>query len=258
APMGITGSDGKGHTASTAQLSTAYPVLRSRTAATTPGTPISIDMSTGSRDVSSDSLRFDPATAPEGTEPTADGMELTVPGEGSWRIDPETGTVEMTPAEAFTGTSSPVGLLARGVYADNLVHATVQVVVSPVIATPRDDEGRTAPQVPVTVDVLSNDTAGSSDQPLQPESLRISALAATNLSELEDGRGTRLLIPGEGTFTVGETGTVTFEPAEGFTGRTRPITYHVLDSDGVPVRATLVGDVDPNLSTGEHPSLAVR
>ena len=253
APMGITGSDGKGHTASTAQLSTAYPVLRSRTAATTPGTPISIDMSTGSRDVSSDSLRFDPEAAPEGAEPSEDGMELTVPGEGSWRIDPETGEVEMTPAEGFTGASSPVGVLARGVYADNLVHAAVDVVVSPVVATPRDDEGRTAPQEPVTVDVLRNDTAGSGDQPLEPESLRISSLAATNLSELDDGSGTRLMVPGEGTFTVGETGTVTFEPVEGFTGRTSPVDYHVLDSAGVPVQATLVIDVDPDLTAGEEP-----
>src|SRR5699024_8572435 len=100
--------------------------------------------------------------------------------------------------------------------ADNLVHAAVDVVVSPVVATPRDDEGRTAPQEPVTVDVLRNDTAGSGDQPLEPESLRISSLAATNLSELDDGSGTRLMVPGEGTFTVGETGTVTFEPVEGF------------------------------------------
>src|SRR5699024_11188077 len=124
------------HTASTAPLSTAYPVLRSRSVATTPGTEISIDMSTGSRDVSSDSLRFDPEAAPEGAQPSEDGMELTVPGEGSWRIDAETGAVEMTPAEGFTGTSSPVGVLARGVYADNLVRATVDVVVSPVVATP--------------------------------------------------------------------------------------------------------------------------
>src|SRR5699024_1111266 len=198
-----------------------------------------------------------PEAAPEGAEPSEDGMELTVPGEVYWRIDAETGAVEMTPAEGFTGTSSPVGVLARGVYADNLVRATVDVVVSPVVATPRDDEGRTAPQEPVTVDVLGNDTAGSGDQPLVPESLRISSLAATNLSELDDGRGTRLMIPGEGTFTVGETGTVTFEPVEGFTGRTSPVNYHVLDSAGVPVQATLVVDVDPDLNAGEESAIPV-
>lgn len=257
APMGIAGGDGKGETASTAQLSTAYPILRSRTEAGAPGTAISIDMSTGSRDVSSDSLRFDPAAAPEGADLAGDDTELTVPGEGTWRIDEETGTVEMTPATGFTGTSTPVGVIARGVYADNLAEATVQVIVSPVIATLREDEGRTAPQSPVTVDVLSNDTAGSGAQPLVPETLRISSLGATNLAELENGLGTRLLIPGEGAFAVGDNGTVTFEPVEGFTGRTTPITYHVRDSAGVPVSATLTVDVDPDLSAAADPVVEV-
>ncbi|WP_394216755.1 Ig-like domain-containing protein [Brachybacterium vulturis] len=257
APMGITGGDGEGHAAATAQLSTAYPILRSRTVAAAPGTEISIDMSTGSQDVSSDSLRFDPATAPEDATLAEDGSELTVAGEGTWRIDDATGAVEMTPADGFTGTSTPVGVIARGVYADNLAQATVTVVVSPIIATPRQDEGRTAPQTPVTVDVLSNDTAGSGDQPLEPETLRISSLAATNLSELENGRGTRLLIPEEGTYSAGDNGTVTFTPVEGFTGRTTPITYHVRDSAGVPVRASLVVDVDPSLSAAEEPGAEV-
>ncbi|MGO1599585.1 MAG: Ig-like domain-containing protein [Brachybacterium sp.] len=257
APMGITGGDGMGNTASTAQLSTAYPILRSRSVAGPPGTEISVDMSAGSRDVSSDSLRFDPAAAPEGADLAEDAAELTVAGEGTWRIDGETGAVEMTPAEGFTGTSTPVGVIARGVYADNLVQATVQVIVAPVIATPRDDEGRTAPQNPFTVDVLSNDTAGSGSQPLDPETLRISSLAATNLSELDNGRGTRLLIPGEGVFTVGDNGTVTFDPVEGFTGRTTAVTYHVRDSAGVPVEASLVVDVDPDLSATAEPVIEV-
>ncbi|WP_245822934.1 hypothetical protein [Brachybacterium avium] len=144
APMGITGGDGKGHTASTAQLSTAYPILRSQTVAGAPGTVIGIDMSAGSRDISSDSLRFDPAAAPEGAEPSADGAELVVPGEGTWRIDHETGTVVMMPVEGFTGTAAPVGIVARGIYADNLVQATVEVIVSG--SSPRRARMRGAPR----------------------------------------------------------------------------------------------------------------
>ena len=248
APMGITGGDGEGDTASTALLSTAYPILRSRAQAGPPGSEISIDMSTGIRDVSSDSLRFDPDAAPEGAELEDDGTVLTVPGEGAWRLDYATSAVVMTPEDGFVGEATPVGLTARGVYADNPVSATVQAIFSPVTATPRDDEGRTAPQTPVTVDVLSNDTAGSSSQPLEPESAEISSLEATNLSELENGRGKRLLIPGEGVFTVGVNGAVTFTPEDGFTGRTTPIDYHVRDSEGIPARATLTVDVDPELA----------
>ncbi|HEX7352931.1 Ig-like domain-containing protein [Brachybacterium sp.] len=248
APMGITGGDGEGETASTALLSTAYPILRSRAVAGAPGSEISIDLSTGVRDVSSDSLRFDAAEMPEGAELTAEDTQLTVPGEGTWRIDFETGAVVMTPEDGFVGAATPVGVTARGVYADNPVHATLQAIYSPVTATPRDDEGRTAPGSPVTVDVLGNDTAGSGSQPLVPESVEISSLAATNLSDLEDGRGKRLLIPGEGVFTVGENGAVTFAPEAGFIGRTTPIDYHLHDGEGVPARATLVVDVDPDLA----------
>jgi CshA-type fibril repeat protein len=98
--------------------------------------------------------------------------------------------------------------------------------------------------------VLGNDTAGSGSQPLEPGSVEISSLSATNVSELEGGRGKRLVIPGEGVFTVGGNGTVTFAPEEGFAGRTSTIVYHVVDSAGIPAHASLAVDVDPGLGAG--------
>lgn len=248
APMGITGGDGEGATAATALLSTAYPVLFSRQQAALPGTEIVFDLSTGIRDVRSDSLRFDAAEAPEGAEVSADGTTLTVPDQGTWRIDLESRTVTLTPKEGFEGTADPVAITARGVYADNPVSASLTAIYSPIVATLRDDEARTAPGSPVSVDVLGNDTAGSGSQPLEPATVEISALEATNLADLRDGRGKRLVIPGEGEFTVSGNGAVTFTPEEGFSGRTSTITYHVVDSTGIPARASLAIDVDPGLA----------
>lgn len=248
APMGITGGDGEGATAATALLSTAYPVLFSRQQAALPGTEIVFDLSTGIRDVRSDSLRFDAAEAPEGAEVSADGTTLTVPDQGTWRIDLESRTVTLTPQEGFEGTADPVAITARGVYADNPVSASLTAIYSPIVATLRDDEARTAPGSPVSVDVLGNDTAGSGSQPLEPATVEISALEATNLADLRDGRGKRLVIPGEGEFTVSGNGAVTFTPEEGFSGRTSTITYHVVDSTGIPARASLAVDVDPGLA----------
>lgn len=247
APMGISGGDGKGATAATALLSTAYPILMSRAEAGLPGAEVGFDLSTGIRDVRSDALRFDSAKAPEGAQLSAEGTELVVPGEGTWRIDVDTRMVTMTPEEGFTGAATPVVISSRGVYADNPVEATLSATVSPVIATLRDDEGRTAPENPITVDVLGNDTAGDASQPLDSASVEISSLSATNLSQLEDGRGKRLLLPGEGVYQVAESGAVTFTPEKGFSGRTTPITYHVRDSKGIPTHASLVVDVDPEL-----------
>lgn len=247
APMGITGGDGEGATAATALLSTAYPVLFSRQQAALPGTEIVFDLSTGIRDVRSDSLRFDAADAPEGADVSADGTTLTVPDQGTWRIDLESRTVTLTPQEGFEGTADPVAITARGVYADNPVSASLTAIYSPIVATLRDDEARTAPGRPVSVDVLGNDTAGSGSQPLEPATVEISALEATNLADLRDGRGKRLVIPGEGEFTVSGNGAVTFTPEEGFSGRTSTITYHVVDSAGIPAQASLAVDVDPDL-----------
>lgn len=250
APMGITGGDGDGAQAATALLSTAYPILLPRSQAGPPGEEISFDLGSGIRDIRSDSLSFDPGSLPEGAELSEDGTTLTVPGEGTWEIDFATGVVRMTPEAGFTESVASVEVTARGVYADNPVDATLEAVFSPVVATLRDDEGRTAPQTALTVDVLGNDTAGSGSQPLVPESVEISSLSATNLSQLENGRGKRLLIPGEGVYTVAGNGAVTFTPEEGFTGRTAVITYHVLDSGGIPVSANFVVDVDPDLAAG--------
>ena len=247
APMGITGGDGEGATAATALLSTAYPVLFSRQEAALPGTEIVFDLSTGIRDVRSDSLRFDAADAPDGADVSADGTTLMVPDQGTWRIDLESRTVTLTPQEGFEGTADPVAITARGVYADNPVSASLTAIYSPIVATLRDDEARTAPGRPVSVDVLGNDTAGSGSQPLEPATVEISALEATNLADLRDGRGKRLVIPGEGEFTVSGNGAVTFTPEEGFSGRTSTITYHVVDSAGIPAQASLAVDVDPDL-----------
>lgn len=251
APMGITGGDGEGSTAATALLSTAYPILVPRAQAARPGTEMVFDLTTGIQDVRSDSLRFG-EDAPEGASVSADGTELRMPGQGTWRIDLESRSVVMTPEEGFSGTADPVTVEARGVYADNPVSATMTAIFSPVIATMRDDEARTAPDSPVSVDVLGNDTAGSGSQPLEPGSVEISSLSATNVAQLEDGRGKRLVIPGEGEYTVSGNGAVSFTPEKGFTGRTTAITYHVTDSAGIPTSASLVVDVDAGLAAGEE------
>src|SRR5699024_12235798 len=124
----------------------------------------------------------------------------------------------------------------------------LEALFSPVLATLRDDEQRTAPGEPVTVDVLGNDTAGSGAQPLVPESVQLRSLAATNLSELGDGAGRRLVIPGEGTYTVAEAGSVSFDPAPDFIGNTTPVEYGGLDSEGIPATATVVDEVDPEMA----------
>lgn len=249
-PMGVTGGDGQGAQAAPALLHTAYPLLVDRTELAQPGNTVQFDLSAGVRDVRVDSIRFDPRVLGEGAIISNNGLALRQPGEGTWRIEEDSHTITMTPDAGFRGESTPVGITGQGMYADNPVQAALTVVVAPQFATLRDDEVRTAPGAATTVDVLANDTAASSSQPLRPATLQIRSMSATNLSELWDATGERLVIPSQGEFQVGANGSITFTPKEGFVGRTSPVIYLVWDEAGIPAQARLIVEVDPEATGG--------
>lgn len=264
APMMITGGDGHGAQAAPAMLSTAYPMLIDRTGVGRRGEPVTIDLSDGAIDVRPESVAFaelDAQKLPSGAHRGEDGLSLEVPGQGSWTIDHEQRRAVFVPAKGFTGKVTPVRITARAVYADTQVTATVSALFAPVLPVMRDDEARTAPDTPVTFDPLGNDTPGRGDQPLMPQSVTLQSLAATNLSELDQGRGKRLVMPGEGVFSVANDGAVTFTPIEGFIGRTSSIAYEVKDARGVPSTAYLQVEVDPaaapSNSNGQGPTTGI-
>lgn len=250
APMLVLGGDGKGAKAAPALLSTAYPILVDRVGVAVPGDPVVLDLSDGALDVRPESFAFEPTGLPAGATLSHDRTTATIPGQGTWSIDREARTATFTAEGQKTGVVSTIAVTARGVYADNPVSATFSARFTKVLPTMRDDEMRTAPGERVTLDPLANDTAGSAARPLNAATLRIRALSATNLSQLEQGLGRRLVMPGEGVYTVDDSGAVTFVPADGFVGQTTPIEYVVEDSDGVPVTATIGADVDPGLTRG--------
>lgn len=253
AAMGVRGGDSEGAEAAPALLSPSYPLLVDRTQAALPGETLVFDLSVGVRDVRADSIRFDPEPLSEDAIISGNGLALRQPGEGTWRIEEESRTITMTPDASFRGESTPVGIIGSGVYADNPVDAALTAVVSPTIATLRDDEERTAPGAAITVDVLANDTAGSGSQALVPSSLKIRSMQATNLADLWDGTGERLVVPSEGEYSVAQNGSITFTPEEGFVGRTSPIIYVVWDSQGIPTQASLTIEVDPAVAGGGEP-----
>ena len=247
APMMLTGGDGKGNRAAPGLLSTGYPLLVDRVGVARPGQDVLFDLSDGALEISPESVVFDSETLPEGSSLTDEGRTLTVPKQGKWVIDQGARTVRFIPVTGYGGSVTPVHVSARGIYADSTAHALFEVRFASVLPTMRDDEARTAVDSGVVVDLLANDTAGSTDRPLVPGTLRIRHLSATNLSELDEGQGKRLVMPGEGVYTVLEDGRVRFTPADGFVGRATPIDYIVEDSKGVPATATLQVDVDPTL-----------
>lgn len=251
APVLVSGRSGEGERASQALLEVGYPRLTDREIAERPADQVQFDLMEGARNVRADSVRFDEAAAPPGAEISADGLSLQVPEQGTWTIDPGMGTAVFAPVEGLEDSPSPVAYTAQGLYAENAATALLLVQFTPSPPTARADELRGRPGQEVQVDLLANDTPGAASMPLRPASVRISSPVAQGVPQLSDEDGTRLVIPGEGTYSVRDDGVLVFAPAEDFRGRTSPIEYRVADAAGIAVTAAVTVDIDPQSPVSE-------
>ena len=96
----------------------------------------------------------------------------------------------------------------------------VPVITGP---TANDDQGNTNQGEPITITVLANDTEGSS--PLVPGSVRL-------IDPSTGDKVTTVTLAGEGTYTVGTDGKVTFTPDANYVGNST-IKYTVEDENGL-------------------------
>jgi hypothetical protein len=178
----------------------APPTANDDTATTSRGVPVTIDVLANDSDPDADDL------AVSGT---------TTPGHGTVRVS--AGAVTYTPDDGFTGQDTFTYAISDGRGGTDL--ATVSVTVTPPPNRPPDavdDEATTGRDLPVTVDVLGNDTDADQDE-----------LTVT-------GAGT----PGNGTAVVNADGTITYTPDDGFTGQDT-LTYTVSDGRGGTATATV-------------------
>jgi hypothetical protein len=176
----------------------------------------------------------DEATTDEDTEVTIDVLDNDVdvdddellvdakqPEKGSVDTKPD-GTVRYTPASDFSGTETFTYKVSDG--SAKPVEATVKVTVNPVNDSPiaRDDEETTG-GLPVTIDLLANDTDPDGDTlsvQLGPEPENVNV-------------------------TVNEDGTVTFTPDPGLEGPT-VFTYRAFDGAAMSEAATVTVTVRPS------------
>ncbi len=150
-----------------------------------------------------------------------DGKELAVGGEGTWTVDPTSGTVTFTPVAGFLGDPTDIGYTVTD-SAGETATSTINVQYVPVAVADNDLENAVGD--PVTVDVLANDTGD-----FDPSTVTIVGAP---------GDGRTLVVAGQGTWTVDPaTGAVTFTPQDGYQGDPDPIRYRVVDTTGDPVTA---------------------
>ena len=166
-------------------------------------------------------------TVPDGATLSDNGKTLTVPGEGVWSVDPNTGAIKFSPEKGFVGDPTPISYGVSDTQG-NETNADVRVNYPPVAQNDHVN-GESGKQI--VVHVLDNDTNTSS--PLDPASVRI--IDPKNGDEVEI-----LEVNGEGTWSVNSNGTITFTPEDGLNKNPTPIEYIVKEQEGdVSNRATV-------------------
>ncbi|MGL5858350.1 MAG: Ig-like domain-containing protein [Angustibacter sp.] len=174
----------------------------------------------------------DPATGSYGTT-------VTIPGEGTYTVNPATGEVAFDPVPSFVGNATPITYRVADDLG-NTATATIGIEVTQIVPTAQDDSASTAVDTNVTIPVVANDQPGDPSAPLDPTSVRLRNPATGAF-------GTTVTIPGEGTYTVNTTtGAVAFDPLPTFFGAATPITYRVADDNGSTSTASIEVTVAPD------------
>ncbi|MDE5069633.1 MAG: Ig-like domain-containing protein, partial [Trichodesmium sp. St4_bin8_1] len=179
--------------------------------------PVSFNVT--DNDIAMDGNQINPATIdldPKTTEPE---KTLTV-DEGDFIVD-ENGELTFTPTDGFVGEVTIFYSVkdVTGNITTSQGKITVEVIDNPPIAT--DDNASTTKGEPVTFDIVNNDI--DNDGNIDPTTIDLDP-------STEEQEKTKV-VEGEGTYTVDDTGKVTFTPETDFAGTATPIPYTVADNN---------------------------
>lgn len=222
----------------TGDTAVADPVANPDMGTTLPGTPITLDLKLN--DVAGLGQTLDAASVDLDT--AADGIQakLTKP-EGTWQSNGD-GRVTFSPAANFTGVASLAYAIADSV--GKITQSNITVAVAGGAAPlAQGDSGSTLPSTPITLAILDNDSASTS-QAMNAGTVDLNTATPDQL----DGTVTT----DEGDWIAHSNGTVTFTPAadfqgsgKPFTGTTHPQGYSVVDSGGLVATAAIGIAVNP-------------
>ena len=168
---------------------------------------------------------------------------VTIEGEGTYTVAPD-GTVTFTPEKNFTGKGTGVT-----VKREDKNGTPVTAKYTPVVK----------PTVPTSTDVITTNVQGATQEGTPTfEGGKVTVNGKEKTVEIdetvkptfEDGT-TEKKVPGEGTYTIDETGKVTFTPEKTFTGQAKGVTVKRVDKNGTPVTAKYTPVVIPVTPTSK-------
>ena len=166
-----------------------------------------------------------PATFEDGT------TTKTIPGEGTYTVDPD-GTVHFTPDPQFKGKGTTMTVVRKD-QNGTPVTAEYTAVVHP--ASPEGTEVETAGVQGKVQSGKPNFIGGKVTIGGVEKTVDIDEAVPAKLIDPKTGQETTTVtIPGEGTYTVAEDGTVTFTPDPQFKGKGTELTVKRVDKNGTP------------------------
>ncbi|MBX9096472.1 CshA/CshB family fibrillar adhesin-related protein [Streptococcus gordonii] len=163
---------------------------------------------------------------------TSGGKEV-----GTFNLDPTTGRVTFTPNKSFVGTVDPIKLKVND-GSGNDHFATYQPTVTRVVPTSQNasSEGIQGAEQSGNLVFTPGDNRVPIDESIAPT--------------FDNGQSTKV-VPDVGTYTVDNSGRVTFQPLPGYSGRPTAETVKRVDKNGTEVTATYQADVKAATPTGQ-------
>ena len=182
---------------------------------------------------------------PETGEPT-DETSVEVPGEGTYTINPETGEVTFKPEPNFTGKAQGIEVQRKDT---NGTPATAKYTPTVKPVTPKSDDVvsedvQGAKQTGTPVFTPGKTTVNGKDVTVEIDPEVKPSLVGAD----EEGK---VVVPGEGTYTIDENGVVTFTPEPNFTGKASGVTVKRTDKNGTEVTAKYTPTVKPVTPTAD-------
>ncbi|MCG8734817.1 hypothetical protein, partial [Tenacibaculum finnmarkense] len=171
------------------------------------------------------------------TDANGDCLQITVPGEGVWSVDPVTGAITFKPDTGFTSDPTPVTYNVEDNDGNVSNDATITLNFTPQVPVADNDTSTgNTPGDDVTIDVLDNDKL-SDGSPITDPSTQVTI----DLDPTTPGVQNTLVVPNQGTWTVDPaTGILTFSPEDGFTQTPTDISYELTEtSTGLTDTATV-------------------
>ena len=163
---------------------------------------------------------------------------ITVPEVGTYEL--KDGAITFTPVKTFTGTADGVTVQVED---ENGKVVTKKYVPTVTPVTPEGTPAETTGLQGIKQEGTPTFKPGNPNVPIDEE------VAPTLEGANPEGK---VVVPGEGTYTVDKDGKVTFTPEPQFTGTAKGVTVKRVDKNGTPVTAKYTPTVTPVTPTGEN------